>query len=67
VTSSSPKDIGLKVLVECIRLSLLNLNARFYHVYRSNNFEADVMDNRAIGKDLGIMGVYGVECMVIPP
>ena len=48
VSSSSPKDIGLKNLVERIRISLLNLKDQFFHIYHLHNVEAVAMVNMAI-------------------
>jgi hypothetical protein len=67
VIGSSQKDIGLKVLVECMSLSLLNLNVQFFHVYRYKNSAADEMANHVIGKAHRLMEVNGIEQMVSPP
>jgi hypothetical protein len=66
VTRSSPKYVGLKVLVERIDTSLINLNVQFFHLYFQNNIDEDAMVNRAIGLALGLLGVYIVECFVTP-
>jgi hypothetical protein len=49
VTDSSPIDASLNIFIECIRISLLNLNVQFYHVNRQNNTKVDAMENKAIG------------------
>jgi hypothetical protein len=54
------------ILVERIRISSLNLNIQFYHVYHQNNTEAVVMVNVAIGLAPSILGVDGVE-RLLPP
>jgi hypothetical protein len=67
VTGYSPKDDGLKVLVECIGISLKNVNAQLFHVYSKNNIEVDVMANRAIGLSPCLLGFFGEECFDTPP
>jgi hypothetical protein len=67
VLVSSMKDIGLKKLVEHIRISLLNLKVQLFRVYHQHNSEENEMTNKAIGLAHGLMGVDGVESVVTPP
>jgi ribonuclease HI len=67
VTGSTPKDVGLKALIERIWISLSNLSVQFFHILRENNKEVDEMANRAIGLAPGSLGVCGVVRFVTPP
>jgi hypothetical protein len=65
-TASSSKDIGLKILVDRIRISLCNYKAQFFHIYRHHNEVVDSMENKVIGLAHGLMGVEGEEHTVNP-
>jgi ribonuclease HI len=67
VFGSSSKDIGLKILVEHIKIFLLNLKVQFFHVYHDHNSEVDAMENRVIGLAPGLMWVDGIGFVVTPP
>jgi hypothetical protein len=66
VTKYSPKDVGLKIQVECIRISFLNLNVQLYHVYRQINIEADAMENKPIGLTPSLLGIDAIQHVVTP-
>jgi hypothetical protein len=67
VTRSTPKDVGLKVLIERIWISLSNLSIHFFHILRENNKESDEIANRAIGLAPSSLGVSGEVNFVTPP
>jgi len=61
VSGYFPKDVGLKALVEHIKIYLETLIVQFFHVLRKNNTKLDEMANRAIGLSPGLLGVGGEE------
>jgi ribonuclease HI len=67
IKASSPRDIGLKNLVDHIRFSLQSFKAQFYHIFRHHNKVVDALANKAIGLAPGHMGVNGVVCVIYPP
>jgi ribonuclease HI len=67
IKGSSPKDIKIKRIIERIRLLLTNIPAKFFHILRENNQEADKLVNKEINMALGSLRVQGQVNFVAPP
>ena len=61
IQGSEPKYLSLKRIIDRICVITRTLKPNFLHVLRENNTEVDKMENEAIGRPPGTLGVEGKE------
>jgi hypothetical protein len=67
MTGLDPKDVGLKVIIGCIRSILNLLSTNFSHFLKENNTQAYEMDNKTIGQGPGSLWINEEVSFTPPP